>query len=114
MSEFYILSEDKQLVPCDINTWGKWRSENINNRVVEHTYVDGIFYGKDSQGALISTVFTGIDHSFGEGPPQVFETMILDSAGGDDFEYQTRCSTYAEALEMHKAALKYFDDRPLL
>lgn len=51
----------------------------------------------------VSTVFLGLDHRFGEGPPLLFETMIF---GGEHDQYQTRCSTWSEAEEMHKQALK--------
>jgi hypothetical protein len=53
----------------------------------------------------ISTVFLGIDHQFlSDGPPILFETMIF---GGkfDSGEYQTRCSTWAEAEIMHQKAV---------
>lgn len=54
----------------------------------------------------VSTMFLGIDLSFeddGPGPPILFETMIF----GGPFEeehYQTRCSTWDEALVMHETA----------
>jgi hypothetical protein len=51
----------------------------------------------------VSTVFLGMDHSFGEGPPLIFETMIF---GGEHDEFQDRCSTYAEAEEMHARACR--------
>ena len=54
----------------------------------------------------ISTVFLGIDHNHfarDGADPILFETMIF---GGDDAEvdYQTRCSTWDEAEQMHVAA----------
>ena len=56
---------------------------------------------------LISTVFLGIDHNFfGSGPPLLFETMIFGPPDDDEL-YQTRCCTYAEALEMHKRGIKH-------
>lgn len=51
----------------------------------------------------VSTVWLGLDHSFMEGPPLIFETMIF---GG---EYDSECwrySTEAQALEGHEAAVK--------
>lgn len=60
----------------------------------------------------VSTVFMGIDH--GGYPfveldgvterPIVFETMIF--GGPLDQKYQTRCSTWAEAEEMHAMAIR--------
>ena len=50
----------------------------------------------------ISTVFMGLDHSFGFGNrPILFETMIF---GGPEDGYQTRCSTWEEAEEQHALA----------
>ncbi len=46
----------------------------------------------------VSTVFLGIDHSFGHGPPLLFKTMIF--GGSDDCE-QWHYSTYNQALEGH-------------
>lgn len=48
---------------------------------------------------MVSTVFLGIDHSFGRGPPMLFETMVF---GGPMDQYQERCSTWDEAVEMHE------------
>lgn len=52
--------------------------------------------------AVISTVWLGIDHSFGFGKPLIFETMIF---GGPADQYQDRYSTLAEAEAGHKWVL---------
>lgn len=58
---------------------------------------------QDTVGEIrVSTVFLGIDHSFGDGPPLIFETMIF---GGPHDQHQTRCSTYGEAERQHQEAL---------
>jgi hypothetical protein len=48
---------------------------------------------------VVSTVFLGLDHSFGEGPPLLFETMVFvnDMSG----RWMDRCSTWAEAERQH-------------
>ena len=52
----------------------------------------------------VSTVFLGLDHSFGESrEPKLFETMIF---GMDDDSYQVRSSTWELALEEHEKAVK--------
>jgi hypothetical protein len=48
---------------------------------------------------LVSTVFLGLDHSCGGGPPLLFETMAF--WGGEGGYEQTRCSTWLEAQEQH-------------
>jgi hypothetical protein len=67
------------------------------NRKVKHS--------KLSTDVEISTVFLGMDHAFdSDGPPMLFETMIF---GIEDDSYQTRCSTWEQALAMHEDAIKY-------
>lgn len=51
----------------------------------------------------VSTVFLGLDHSWGDGPPQMFETMIFND--GEPEDYQTRCATWDEAEKMHALAV---------
>jgi len=41
-------------------------------------------------GKLVSTVFLGLDHQFGSGPPLVFETMVFhDGDGREEWRYST-------------------------
>jgi hypothetical protein len=52
----------------------------------------------------VSTVFLGIDHQFGEGPPLLFETMVF---GGDGMDGHTRrYTTWAEAEAGHAEVVK--------
>jgi len=92
MSENYLLDENNKPVPTDLMTWAAkgWK------RVAED-YIDN----KDR--IHVSTVFLGLDHSFGEGPPLLFETMIF---GGPEDGYQDRYSTWDEAIEGHKKAVE--------
>ena len=53
----------------------------------------------------VSTVFLGLDHSFGFGPPLLFESMAFPhdaSALGLECDCR-RCPTWLEAEAMHKA-----------
>lgn len=52
----------------------------------------------DISGVCVSTVFMGIDHSFGDGPPLIFETMVFR---GPLDEHQWRYSTWGEAEAGH-------------
>jgi hypothetical protein len=58
--------------------------------------------------AMISTVFLGTDHGFSsDRAPILFKTMVFPVRDGVTGMYeidQYRCSTYAEALEMHTQA----------
>jgi len=68
----------------------------------------GLNFGKhvaleEIGGYVISTVFLGVDHGFFPDRPLLFETMIFDPGGRND--YQERCGTWEEAIEMHEAAV---------
>jgi hypothetical protein len=91
-SEYYVL-EGHTPVPVDMMTWA-------NSFESRHRHVARI-----KQGDIeVSTVFLGLNHSFGGEEPMLFETMIFGMAG--DKEYQTRCSTWEEAEKMHAKACR--------
>jgi hypothetical protein len=56
----------------------------------------------------VSTVFLAVDHSFGFGPPQTFETMIFGGAWDQDM---WRYSTEQEAREGHQAICQMVRDQ---
>ena len=83
---------DREPVKCTLLEWGAWFE--TDERRIDQTDIGDVH---------ISTVFLGIDHSFGaSGPPVLFETMIF---GGEHDQYQDRCCTYTEAKKMHTKAL---------
>lgn len=47
----------------------------------------------------ISTIWLGINHNYGEGPPLIFETMIF---GGEFDQYQTRYTSLLQAVRGHE------------
>lgn len=49
----------------------------------------------------VSTVWLGLNHSFYDGPPLIFETMIFPRKKGDHIEVQWRYSTEAQAIIGH-------------
>lgn len=69
----YVLGEDGKTSfhEPDLVKWAGW-IEGVGG--IEQRRV-----GRDTVGRfLISTVFLGLDHNFGEGPPVLFETMIFE------------------------------------
>ena len=90
MTDKYILVSNNEVEQCDdLEKWGACFESA--NRIVAKTdmpYFD----------CNISTVFLGIDHSYGKGPPILFETMIF---GGEHNDFQVRCSTWNQAVEQH-------------
>lgn len=91
MSDHYIL-DGQTPVKCDLMTWA--RSMEGKKR---HVALDSL-----SGGIRVSTVFLGLDHSFGQGPPLLFETMIF---GGPHDQYQERYATWDEAAAGHEKAV---------
>jgi len=67
--------------------------------------------GKDEllNGLLISTVWLGIDHSYGQSHrPQIFESMVFfPDRSGDELE-MWRYATWEEAERGHKTLVKKY------
>ena len=61
--------------------------------------VDPVVWKSDlGDRGFVSTVFLGIDHNWGDGPPVLYETMVF---GGPLDEEQVRYCTRAEAAAGH-------------
>lgn len=89
----YILDGHEPVLCPDFILWGKWFG--TAERILASTEL-----GPDVR---VSTVFLGIDHSWGYGPPILWETMIF---GGEHDEYQDRYSTWDQAKKGHDEAVK--------
>ena len=59
---------------------------------------DRIVFQTEIPGGVISTVFLGLDHQYGKGPPLLFETMAF--IDGEAAECR-RTSTWLEAEAKH-------------
>lgn len=60
----------------------------------------------DNGDIIISTVFLGIDHNFGDnGPPVLFETMIFAGKYPDIDQYQVRATSWVGAQIEHIKAI---------
>lgn len=96
VSDKYILDDNGEPVICnDTNEWAQWFEEGgIYRRSVS----------KDDVGeSFISTVFLGIDHSFGfGGSPVLWETMVF---GGKYDGEERRYTSLADAKMGHKEIL---------
>lgn len=99
MSKFYILDGKTPVQVAGVQEWATNYEEN--NSVARDTF------GK----VLVSTVFLGLDHSWDGGKPLLFETMIF---GGKHDQYQTRCSTWDEAIIQHEEACKLVRNKFML
>lgn len=87
----YIL-DGREVVPCDdLYTWARWYEKA--DRHIGDTTIDNV---------RVSTVFLGMDHSWGAGTPLLFETMLFGVDGELDTDIQDRYSTYEEAEKGHE------------
>lgn len=90
MTYRYILDADGNPVPCpDLMTWGRWMQ--TADRHVALTRFEGV---------RISTVFLGLDHSWDDGPPVLFESMVF---GGPLDGEMRRYTSRADADAGHTA-----------
>lgn len=88
MADFYSIDGE----PLELMEWAR-RVEDGASRII----------GRDDRGDVsVSTVWLGLDHRYGVGPPLIFETMIF---GGEHDQDQWRYSTREEAEAGHAAAV---------
>ena len=90
----YILVDRMPVPISDIHEWAKWMEGNDASRRVAIDFIGG---------AKVSTVFLGIDYSFGGVAPLLFETMIF---GGPLDGEQNRYFTWDEAVAGHNEMVK--------
>jgi len=77
--------------PIDMYEWGRLFSDT-SGRIIGRTELPG--------GVHISTVWIGIDHSFGQGPPLIFESMVFGPDSSRDLDCM-RYATREQAEEGH-------------
>lgn len=94
MSDHYILDENKQVVKADALEWARWLEDSKEGRRVCYDVTDH---------GTVSTVFLGLDHAWGGGPPMIFETLVI---GGEYDGEMERYSTWQQAEDGHAAMLK--------
>ena len=83
-----------------ISQWGK-DFENIKKRVLGHKTM---YLGS----LLVSTVWLGLDHSFGIGKkPLIFETMVFAFSFGGEVDVE-RYSSREDAIEGHKKFIEKY------
>lgn len=90
---------NRQGEPIEATEWLRQLEGPIENRVVEKTSV---------RDAEVSTVWLGLDHSHGDGPPILFETMVFGLETDD--EPMWRYSTEEEARAGHWAVVRQVQD----
>lgn len=94
MGRYYILEGREIREIPDLLEWARWFNTDRKSIARKRFYFRKI---------TVSTVFLGIDHSFDDGAPLLFETMVFGGTLDGEME---RYSTYEEALAGHKAMVK--------
>lgn len=95
MINLYYKLDGKTPVECTLMEYAEWMQENPDKRIVKQTTLP--------DGTKISTVFLGLNHAWGDGPPILFETMVF---GGEHDQFQERYETWGQAEEGHKKAIE--------
>jgi hypothetical protein len=93
----FILNRIGEPVECDFDEWIRlWREDM---RPLARTELPGV---------TVSTVFLGLDHQYGDGPPVLWETMVFtegNSTVSGFNEEQWRYTSRESALEGHRRAV---------
>ena len=106
MSYYYILDAENDLVP--VQTWDEYWAWLDREREArgQQTPIATLQVARDVWGErpnCVSTVFLGLDHNWGDGPPAVFETMVFTNEADDSGQW--RYSSWDEAVAGHGAVV---------
>ena len=80
----------------------QWARDFKKNRVAKDILSDG---------KMVSTVFLGMNHNYGESAPLIFETMVFSSENDSGDLDMDRYSTEEKALKGHKEMVKKWTDK---
>ena len=104
---YYRLGPDHVVEACSFEDWGAMFQDTDARRVARTVL----------PSAIVSTVFLGMDHGWGQGPPVLFETMVFARRPGtdtpdtmDDLACE-RYTTWAEAEAGHAALVATWQAR---
>lgn len=90
----YVLDAEHKAVEVSLDDWARWLDDDAKRRVAKTDV---------NEHVEVSTVFLGLNHNFGEGPPLLFETMVFFDA---DDVYCRRYATWDEAVAGHDRAVR--------
>ena len=93
---------DKDGSPMELFDWAAKFEDQIYKRVAETTL---------SNGTWVSTVWLGTDHSLGNGPPLIFETMVFPTRNNLDEQDVARYSTMKEANAGHRQMIETWEPK---
>ena len=92
--------DGKTPIPCDnLKDWAQWME--TADRVVARDECDHVW---------VSTVFLGLDHSFGGPTPVLFESMVFPNDSHSDLDCR-RYATWEEAEAGHAELVKEWKNK---
>lgn len=101
MSEYYTRSGK----PLTFEQWlERTKAGDRDERRVAETTLEN--------GYWVSTVYMGLNHQYGDGPPLIFECMVFSKKRGVSDLDCDRYSTEAEAKAGHEAMCAKWADKP--
>ncbi len=90
---------DKQGKPIGVTDWAKLVEDREYKIIKQETLPNGNW---------VSTVWLGLDHSFGGEKPLIFETMVFSKKGNFLEKDMARYSTLEEAQKGHEEMVKKY------
>ena len=109
--KYAILDESGEVLPATMLEWSQWFERNGGQRIIEQTDL--------ACQITVSTVFLGLNHQYGAGPPLYFETMIFgppktewSEVFGREHTFRSdlwisRTSTLAQAKAAHAEGIEW-------
>lgn len=98
MTDKWIIKDGIAIPEPDLMTWARW----LELEGESYHRLDTVL------GIRISTVFLGLNYSWGDGDPILWETMVFDDDDGGTPLEQFRCSFQDQAYLFHdKLVLHY-------
>lgn len=91
---------DKDGSVLSLEEWAKKFEDSTYKRIAETTLQDGQW---------VSTVWLGLDYSFGDGDPLIFETVIFKSAEDLDELDRARYPTLEATQAGHQAMVEKWE-----
>lgn len=88
---------DREPVRCNLDEYAR-SMQMESSRIVRQSQINEL---------LVSTIFTGIDYSFGSGEKRLFETMIFGME--DDIHPKWQHATWDESVEKHDQIVKMIE-----
>ena len=99
-NHFYKLV-NQEPVKCSLEEYAK-SMQIESNRIIKQTQIKDLF---------VSTIFTGIDYSFGLAEKKLFETIIFGL--DDEIHPKWQYATWDDAIEKHHELIKMIENEDI-